>query len=271
MNGLGEGVRPPYRAFAEWIGAQKLDDLKRKASEAESLFRRTGITFAVYGDDSAAERLIPFDIIPRIISAAEWARLSVGIEQRVRALNAFMYDIYHRQEIIKAGRIPEELVINNSAFVPEMIGAEPPRGIYSHVIGIDIVRTGENDFYVLEDNTRTPSGVSYMLENRETMMHMFPDLFARNRVRAVEDYPDNLRLTLESVAPEGLDRDPTVVVLTPGIYNSAYFEHSFLADQMGVELVEGRDLVVDKGFLYMRTTAGLRRVDVLYRRVDDDF
>ena len=204
MNGSGGGVRPPYRAFAEWIGTQKLDDLKRKANEAETLFRRTGITFAVYGDESAGERLIPFDIIPRILSAAEWHSLSVGIEQRVRALNAFMYDIYHRQEIIKAGRIPEELVINNSAFVPEMIGAEPPRGIYSHVVGIDIVRTGESDFYVLEDNTRTPSGVSYMLENRETMMHMFPDLFAKNRVASVETYPENLLKTLESVAPREL-------------------------------------------------------------------
>jgi uncharacterized circularly permuted ATP-grasp superfamily protein len=271
MNGLGEGVRPPYRAFAEWIGAQKLDDLKRKASEAESLFRRTGITFAVYGDDSAAERLIPFDIIPRIISAAEWARLSVGIEQRVRALNAFMYDIYHRQEIIKAGRIPEELVINNSAFVPEMIGAEPPRGIYSHVIGIDIVRTGENDFYVLEDNTRTPSGVSYMLENRETMMHMFPDLFAKNRVASVETYPENLLKTLESVVPRELGKEPTIALLTPGPFNSAYFEHSFLADQMGVELVEGQDLIVLDGRLQMKTTLGPKPIDVIYRRIDDDF
>jgi uncharacterized circularly permuted ATP-grasp superfamily protein len=271
MNGLGEGVRPPYRAFAEWIGAQKLDDLKRKASEAESLFRRTGITFAVYGDESAAERLIPFDIIPRIISAAEWARLSVGIEQRVRALNAFMYDIYHRQEIIKAGRIPEELVINNSAFVPEMIGAEPPRGIYSHVIGIDIVRTGENDFYVLEDNTRTPSGVSYMLENRETMMHMFPDLFAKNRVASVETYPENLLKTLESVVPRDLGKEPTIALLTPGPFNSAYFEHSFLADQMGVELVEGQDLIVLDGRLQMKTTLGPKPIDVLYRRIDDDF
>jgi uncharacterized circularly permuted ATP-grasp superfamily protein len=271
MNGAGGEVRPPYRAFAEWIGTQKLDDLKRKASEAETLFRRTGITFAVYGDESAGERLIPFDIIPRIISGAEWHRLSVGIEQRVRALNAFMYDIYHRQEIIKAGRIPEELIINNSAFVPEMIGAEPPRGIYSHVVGTDLVRTGENDFFVLEDNTRTPSGVSYMLENRETMMHMFPDLFAKNRVRSVETYPENLLKTLESVPPRELDREPTIALLTPGPYNSAYYEHSFLADQMGVELVEGQDLVVLDGKLQMKTTLGPKQVDVLYRRIDDDF
>lgn len=271
MNGMGDGVRLPYQAIAEWLETQKLDDLKQKLVEAEALFRRTGITFAVYGNQDSSERLIPFDIIPRILSGSEWRRLQSGIEQRVRALNAFMYDIYHRQEIIKAGRIPEELVISNSAFVPEMIGAEPPLGIYSHVIGIDIVRTSESDFFVLEDNTRTPSGVSYMLENRETMMHMFPDLFARNRVAPVEHYPDHLLKTLESVAPRGLDHEPTIAVLTPGRYNSAYFEHSFLADQMGVELVEGHDLIVLDGALQMKTTQGPRRVDVLYRRIDDDF
>ena len=242
MNGFGGGVREPYRAVAEWLETQKIDDLKKKRTEAEALFRRTGITFAVYGDGQAAERLIPFDIVPRIISASEWRRLAAGIEQRVKALNAFMYDIYHRQEILRAGRIPEELVVQNSAFVPEMIGVDPPLGIYSHIIGIDIVRTGPNEFYVLEDNTRTPSGVSYMLENRETMMHMFPDLFAKNRVAPIETYPDNLLKTLESVADKNLDRDPNIALLTPGLYNSAYFEHSFLADQMGVELVEGQDL-----------------------------
>jgi uncharacterized circularly permuted ATP-grasp superfamily protein len=271
MNGAGDGVRVPYQAVAEWLETQKLDDLKQKLVEAETLFRRTGITFAVYGSQDASERLIPFDIIPRILSAQEWRRLTGGIEQRVRALNAFMYDIYHRQEIIKAGKLPEELVIGNSAFVPEMIGAEPPLGIYSHIIGIDIVRTSENDFFVLEDNTRTPSGVSYMLENRETMMHMFPDLFARNRVAPVDNYPDYLLKTLESVAPKNLDREPTIALLTPGQYNSAYFEHSFLADQMGVELVEGHDLTIVKGGLHMKTTQGLRQVDVLYRRIDDDF
>ncbi|HEX5666159.1 MAG TPA: circularly permuted type 2 ATP-grasp protein [Hyphomicrobium sp.] len=271
MNGFGGGVREPYRAVAEWLETQKIDDLKKKRTEAEALFRRTGITFAVYGDGQAAERLIPFDIVPRIISASEWRRLAAGIEQRVKALNAFMYDIYHRQEILRAGRIPEELVVQNSAFVPEMIGVDPPLGIYSHIIGIDIVRTGPNDFYVLEDNTRTPSGVSYMLENRETMMHMFPDLFAKNRVAPIETYPDNLLKTLESVADKNLDRDPNIALLTPGLYNSAYFEHSFLADQMGVELVEGQDLVVLDGTLYMKTTQGLKQVDVLYRRIDDDY
>jgi len=272
MNGLGGAqVRSPYCDFAEWLGTQKLGDLKRKSIEAETLFRRSGITFSVYGIEGASERLIPFDIIPRILSASEWRRLAVGIEQRVRAINAFMYDIYHRQEIIKAGRVPEELIISNSAFMPEMVGAEPPRGIYCHVIGIDIVRTSENDFFVLEDNTRTPSGVSYMLENRETMMHMFPDLFARNRVASVENYPDNLLKTLESVAPRGLDREPTIALLTPGPFNSAYFEHSFLADQMGVELVEGQDLIVLDGVLQMKTTLGPTQVDVLYRRIDDEF
>ncbi|MCC7250515.1 MAG: circularly permuted type 2 ATP-grasp protein [Hyphomicrobium sp.] len=271
MNGFGQGVREPYAAVAEWLKSLRVEDLRKKSAEAELLFRRTGITFAVYGDTEAAERLIPFDMIPRIIAAAEWRRMTAGIEQRVKALNAFMYDIYHRQEIIKAGRIPAELVIQNSAFVPEMIGVEPALGIYSHIIGIDIVRTGENEFYVLEDNTRTPSGVSYMLENRETMMHMFPNLFAENRVAPIETYPDNLRKTLESVAPERLDDDPVIAVLTPGLYNSAYFEHAFLADQMGVELVEAPDLVVEDGVLNMKTTQGLCRVDVLYRRVDDAF
>lgn len=272
MNGRGgEGVRSPYYSFAEWLGTQKLDALKQKSIQAETLFRRTGITFSVYGSEGASERLIPFDIIPRILSASEWRRLTVGIEQRVRALNAFMYDIYHRQEIIKAGRIPEQLAISNSAFIPEMVGAEPPLGIYSHIIGIDIVRTSENDFFVLEDNTRTPSGVSYMLENRETMMHMFPDLFAKNRVASVENYPENLLKTLESVAPRGLGREPTIALLTPGPFNSAYFEHSFLADQMGVELVEGQDLVVRDGVLKMKTILGPTEVDVLYRRIDDEF
>jgi len=271
MQGTDGGVREPYRAVHQWLATQKIDDLRRKRTEAEALFRRTGITFAVYGEAAAGERLIPFDIIPRVLSAGEWRRLASGIEQRVRALNAFMYDIYHRQEIIRAGRVPEDLIMQNPAFVPQMMCVEPARGVYSHIIGIDLVRTSENEFFVLEDNTRTPSGVSYMLENREAMMHMFPELFARNRVRAVEDYPDNLRLTLESVAPAGLEREPTVVVLTPGIHNSAYFEHSFLADQMGVELVEGQDLVVLDGVLMMKTTEGLKRVDVVYRRIDDAF
>ena len=271
MNGFGDGVRAPYRAFVEWLGVQHMETLRQKSAEAEVLFRRSGITFAIYGNDEAAERLIPFDILPRIIGADEWRKLEQGIEQRVRALNAFLYDIYHRQEILKAGKVPEELVIQNSAFLPEMIGVDPPRSVYSHIIGVDLVRTGENDFAVLEDNTRTPSGVSYMLENRETMMHLFPDLFSRNRVRPVENYPDALLKTLQSVAPQNLDAEPMIALLTPGAYNSAYFEHSFLADQMGIDLVESIDLVVIDGLLRMKTTEGLKRVDVLYRRIDDDF
>ncbi len=271
MNGAGGGVRDPYLAVSEWLGTQRIQDLHSKQLEAEAIFRRSGITFAVHGEGDTAERLIPFDIIPRIISAAEWRRLSAGIEQRVKALNAFMYDIYHSQEILRAGRVPEDLIIQNSAFVPEMIGVDPPLGIYSHIIGIDIVRTGETDFYVLEDNTRTPSGVSYMLENRETMMHMFPDLFAKNRVCPIENYPDNLLKTLESVAIKVAGSDPVIALLTPGPFNSAYFEHSFLADQMGIDLVEGMDLIVLDGAVHMKTTRGLRRVDVIYRRIDDDY
>ena len=270
-SGRAKTCREPYRDIAEWLSGQTPAELLRKGTQAEALFRRTGITFAVYGNEDADERLIPFDIIPRILSAAEWRRLSAGIEQRVRALNAFLYDIYHRQEILRAGRIPEDLIIQNEAFLPEMMNVDPPRGIYSHVIGIDLVRTSESEFVVLEDNTRTPSGVSYMLENRETLMHMFPDLFRRYRVAPVEQYPEDLRMTLESVAPAHLDRAPCIVVLTPGQHNSAYFEHTFLADRMGVELVEGQDLVVIDDRLMMETTEGLKQVDVVYRRIDDAF
>ncbi|WP_248304778.1 circularly permuted type 2 ATP-grasp protein [Breoghania sp. L-A4] len=254
-----------------WLQTQPKSDLARLSREAETIFRRHGITFAVYGTDEETERLIPFDIIPRIIAAREWRKLAAGIDQRVRALNALIHDLYHRQEIIRAGRIPAELVIQNEAFLPEMIGHTPARQVYAHIIGTDLVRVSEDEFYVLEDNTRTPSGVSYMLENRETMMHMFPELFQNHRIAPIEHYPELLRETLESVAPPACDGPPTIAVLTPGIYNSAYYEHAFLADTMGVELVEGRDLFVKDGFLYMRTTREPERVDVLYRRIDDDF
>jgi len=264
-------IRPAYQKLSEWLGQQSRGLMAKKQEEAEAIFRRLGITFAVYGDSASNERLIPFDLIPRIISAKEWRFLERGIEQRVRALNAFLYDIYHRQEIIRAGRIPAELITRNEAFLPEMIGFDPPRKIYSHIIGTDIVRTGENEFFVLEDNLRTPSGVSYMLEDREAMMHLFPELFAAHRVAPVERYPELLRQTLESVAPAGCTGDPTIAVLTPGIYNSAFFEHSFLADQMGVELVQGSDLFVEDGALYMRTITGKEKIDVLYRRVDDAY
>lgn len=264
-------VRPAYRQIADWLRSQTRKDLRQTAANAEGIFRRLGITFAVYGSDQSNERLIPFDIIPRILSAAEWRRLERGIEQRVRALNAFLHDIYHRQEIIRAGRVPEKLIVLNSAFCPEMLGHDPARGVYTHIIGIDLVRVSENEFYVLEDNLRTPSGVSYMIEDREAMLRLVPELFARYRVAPVESYPEHLRRTLQSVAPPGCKGDPTIVVLTPGIYNSAFFEHSFLADEMGIELCQGDDLFVDDGFVYMRTTQKPKRVDVVYRRIDDDF
>ncbi len=264
-------VREPYQVLDAWLKDLPAQALELMSSDAEAIFRRLGITFAVYGSNQGTEKLIPFDIIPRIISAAEWRRLSRGIEQRVRALNAFLYDIYHRQEILRAGRIPEKLIIQNSAFAPEMMGLEPPRGIYSHIIGVDIVRVGPDEFFVLEDNLRTPSGVSYMLEDREAMFQLAPDLFGRLKVAPVENYPENLRRTLESVAPAGAGSSPSIVVLTPGIYNSAYFEHSFLADQMGAQLCQGQDLFVEGGKVFMRTTTGPERVDVIYRRIDDDF
>ncbi|TCM81477.1 circularly permuted type 2 ATP-grasp protein [Rhodovulum steppense] len=270
MWGRDADLRAPYRRFQNWFEGEDIARLRAKQREAEEVFRLTGITFNVYGRAEAEERLIPFDIIPRIISGREWQRLSRGIEQRVRAINAFLYDIYHRQEIVKAGRIPEQAISRNDAFLPQMIGVEPPGGIYTHIVGIDLVRTGDDQFYVLEDNARTPSGVSYMLENRETMLQMFPELFSQNRVQPVQSYPADLRRSLASCAPNGSD-SPTVAVLTPGIYNSAYFEHAFLADQMGVELVEGNDLRVVDGKVAMRTTQGYQPIDVLYRRVDDDF
>ena len=263
--------RAPYRRLAEWFDTLSPAEMRKKSREAETIFRRLGITFAVYGTSEATERLIPFDIVPRVLSASEWRRLSAGIDQRVRALNAFLHDIYHRQEIVRAGRVPADLILQNEAFLPEMIGFAPARRVYAHIIGTDLVRVGEDDFYVLEDNTRTPSGVSYMLENRETMMRMFPELFQQNRVAPIEHYPDMLRETLESVAPENCDGDPTVCILTPGIYNSAYFEHAFLADTMGVELCEARDLYVEDGKVWMRTTQSPQRVDVIYRRIDDAF
>lgn len=271
MYNADGSVREPYLVLDQWLKEQPAQALSLMASDAEAIFRRLGITFAVYGSNEGVEKLIPFDVIPRIISAQEWRRLSKAIEQRVRALNAFLYDIYHRQEIIKAGRIPESLILQNSAFCPEMMGMDPVRGIYSHIIGVDIVRVGPDEFYVLEDNLRTPSGVSYMLEDREAMLQLAPELFQRFKVAPVETYPENLRRTMESVAPPNAGNSPNLVVLTPGIHNSAYFEHSFLADQMGAELCEGQDLFVDGGKVFMRTTMGPERVDVIYRRIDDDF
>jgi uncharacterized circularly permuted ATP-grasp superfamily protein len=271
MRNADGSVREPYLALDAWLREQPDQALALMATDAEGIFRRLGITFAVYGSEESTEKIIPFDVIPRIISAMEWRKLSRGIEQRVRALNAFLHDIYHRQEILKAGRIPEKLILQNSAFAPEMMGLDPARGIYAHIIGVDIVRVGPDEFYVLEDNLRTPSGVSYMLEDREAMLQLAPDLFQRLKVAPVETYPENLRRTLESVAPANSTGAPTIAVLTPGIYNSAYFEHAFLADQMGAQLCEGPDLFVDGGKVYMRTTTGPERVDVIYRRIDDDY
>jgi uncharacterized circularly permuted ATP-grasp superfamily protein len=265
------GLRPCYTEYQRWLEQQDPARLTEKTRDAERVFRKTGITFAVYGDEQAAERLIPFDIVPRIISGAEWRRLTQGLEQRVQALNAFLDDIYHRQEILRAGRIPKELIAGNTMFLPEMIGVRPPAGVYTHIIGVDVVRTGENEFFVLEDNARTPSGVSYMLENRETMMHLFPELFQQIKVRPVENYPQILRQSLGAVRPDNLSAPPAIAVLTPGSFNSAYFEHAFLADQMGVELVEAHDLRVVDGHVAMRTTEGYKQIDVLYRRVDDAF
>lgn len=261
----------PYDAYRNWFDAQDPSRLLLKSEEAEAFFRRTGITFNVYGQSEAQERLIPFDLIPRILSHREWRHLSKGIDQRVRAINAFIWDIYNRQEILRAGRVPKELIANNDAFLPQMMGFTPPGNVYTHIVGTDIVRTGEGDFFVLEDNARTPSGVSYMLENRETMLQMFPELFAQIRVQPVSDYPKNLRRSLAACAPPACVGKPTVAVLTPGIHNSAYFEHSFLADQMGAELVEGHDLRVVDGRITMRTTQGYKVIDVLYRRIDDDY
>ena len=267
----GESRRTPYDGYCAWFDNEDLSRLRKKAAEAESFFRRTGITFNVYGQQEAAERLIPFDIIPRIISGREWSRLEKGIEQRVRAINAFLHDIYHRQEILRSGRVPTELIANNEAFLPEMMGVSPPGDVFTHIVGIDLVRTSADEFMVLEDNARTPSGVSYMLENRETMLHMFPELFSANRVRPVSGYPKSLRRSLSACAPPKCEGQPVVAVLTPGIFNSAYFEHSFLSDEMGVELVEGNDLRVVDGRIAMRTTRGYTPIDVLYRRIDDDF
>ncbi len=271
-------VREQYRTYQAWLDRQPSATMRDRRDEAEMIFRRVGITFAVYGakdeDGAGTERLIPFDLIPRVIPGHEWAEMEAGLRQRVTALNRFIHDVYHGQEILKAGIVPAEQVLKNSQYRAEMQGVNVPGDIYSHISGIDIVRAGNADgsgtYYVLEDNLRVPSGVSYMLENRKMMMRLFPELFSMHRVAPVAHYPDLLLETLRAVAPAGVN-EPTVVVLTPGMYNSAYFEHAFLAQQMGVELVEGQDLFVREGFVFMRTTQGPKRVDVIYRRVDDDF
>jgi uncharacterized circularly permuted ATP-grasp superfamily protein len=271
-------VRAHYQSYSQWLARQGVESMKTRREQAEMIFRRVGITFAVYGakdeDGAGTERLIPFDLIPRIIPASEWKSMERGLVQRVTALNRFLHDVYHDQEILKAGIVPAEQVLNNAQFRPEMMGVDVPNNVYSHISGVDIVRApdaqGNGEYYVLEDNLRVPSGVSYMLENRKMLMRLFPDLFSNNRIAPVAHYPDLLLETLQASAPPAT-AEPTVVVLTPGMYNSAYFEHAFLAQQMGIELVEGQDLQVRDGFVFMRTTRGPTRVDVIYRRVDDDF
>ena len=263
------GVRQVYAQYADWLAGKEFSQLSQRSRDAELLFRRVGMTFAVYGEKEGAERLIPFDVVPRILAANECDRLSSGACQRVRALNMFLNDLYHGQDIIKAGIVPAS-ILNNEMYRPEMQGVDVPGGVYAHIAGIDIVRTEADTFYVLEDNLRTPSGVSYMLENRRMMMRLFPDLFRQYPISPVEHYPQLLLENLRAVAPRGVT-DPTVVLLTPGAYNSAYFEHAFLAQQMGIELVEGRDLFVKDDAVFMRTTEGPKRVDVIYRRIDDDF
>jgi uncharacterized circularly permuted ATP-grasp superfamily protein len=271
MSGSGADVRKGYERVKAWIGETDTELLRARQHEAELLFRRIGITFSVYGDAEAEERIIPFDIVPRVLTRAEWDRLSAGLVQRVKALNAFLGDVYGKGEIVRAGVVPEDLVYGNPYYRPEMAGVAVPHGVHVPIAGIDIVRVDADTFYVLEDNARTPSGVSYMLENREVMMRLLPDLCQTHRIAPVENYPDELLATLRSLAPASAPGFPTVALLTPGPFNSAYYEHSFLADKLGVELVEGSDLFVSENVVYMRTTQGPRRIDVLYRRLDDDF
>jgi uncharacterized circularly permuted ATP-grasp superfamily protein len=270
MRAADGSVRAHFRALADWLAETPVKRVAEKRREADLLFHRVGITFAVYGDEAGAERLIPFDTIPRILPKAEWDLLANGLKQRVAALNRFLDDIYHGQEILKAGVISAEQVLKNPGYQKEMRGVDLPNRVYSHIAGIDLVRHSDGNYYVLEDNLRTPSGVSYMIENRKMMMRLFPELFERQTVLPVEHYPALLLETLRAAAPPRA-RDPVVAVLTPGQYNSAYFEHAFLAQQMGVELVEGADLFVKDNFVYMRTTSGRQRVDVIYRRIDDAY
>ncbi len=267
LSASGE-TRSHYRRYAGWLAENTAQSMARKRAEADLIFRRTGITFSVYGDESGTERLIPSDVVPRIITASEWTKLEAGLIQRVSAINRFLADIYHRQDILKAGLIPAEQILVNQQYQVAMVGVKLPHDSYAHIVGVDLVRHNDGDWYVLEDNLRVPSGVSYMLSNRHMMMRLFPQLFQRHRVRPVDHYPGLLLETLKAASNVA---GPTVVLLTPGQYNSAYFEHAFLAQQMGVELVEGRDLFVDEGYVYMRTTSGRERIDVIYRRLDDVF
>ena len=264
-------VRAPYNKVFNWAEALPKNTILKKQIQAENLFKKIGVTFSVYNNYDVSERLIPFDLFPRILSASEWIKIERGIKQRSIAINAFLNDVYHRAEIIKAKIIPEKLIYNNPAYDIKMVGFHVPKNIYSPIIGTDIVRTNEIDFKVLEDNCRTPSGVSYMIENREIMMRMFPELFQSLNIEAVDSYPSYLVDILKSLAPKKCKSDPKIVILTPGHLNSAYYEHSFLADLMGVELVQGSDLYVNNNITYMKTTEGPKKVDIIYRRIDDEY
>ena len=270
-EGRGRKPRPGFDELAQWIRNTPKLEMKRRQASAEAAFRQLGITFNVYGEEEEAERIIPFDIVPRIFTAGEWQKLAEGLEQRVTALNMFLEDVYGDRKILADGLVPADLVLGNPGFTPVVNGHRPPHGIYAHIAGIDMVRTGREEFYVLEDNARTPSGVSYMLENREAMLRLCPELFELFEVEPVDRYPDALREMLYSVAPDCAPKEPTAVLLTPGHFNSAFYEHSFLADNVGIELVESADLIVDDDIVWMRTIEGRRRVDVIYRRIDDDF
>ncbi len=273
MYGLDTQRKQPlehYQSYKSWSKGYSPEAMAGKRAQADAAFRQVGITFAVYGDDAGTERLIPFDLIPRVIPSKEWATLQKGLIQRVQALNMFIHDVYHNQKIIKAGVVPAEQIFLNAQYRPQMQGVDVAGNNYCHIAGVDIVRAGQGEFYVLEDNLRVPSGVSYMLEDRKMMMRLFPEVFNAMPIAPIEHYPDLLLETLRASAPVGVD-EPNVVVLTPGMYNSAYFEHAFLAQQMGVELVEGKDMFVDDGLVYIRTTQGPQRVDVIYRRIDDDY
>lgn len=262
--------RPGAQLLIDKIESLPEGDLALRQKEAEALLLKMGITFNVYGRDEGTEKIFPFDLIPRIVSSADWKQIESGLKQRIYALNLFLQDIYNDKKILKDKVVPEDLVMSSKAYRKECEGFTPPRGIWCHVTGTDLIRDRDGCFYVLEDNLRCPSGVSYVLENRQVLKRTFPQVFQASRVRPVDEYPGKLHEVLEFLAPDHV-QSPTIGVLTPGIYNSAYFEHSFLSQQMGVELVEGQDLVVSDGFVHMLTTKGLKRIDVLYRRIDDDF
>ncbi|MDO8948312.1 MAG: circularly permuted type 2 ATP-grasp protein [Desulfocapsaceae bacterium] len=262
--------RPGAQLLIQKIESLTRESLMTKQQAAEVMLLQMGITFAVYGNDEGSEKIFPFDVLPRIVDGSEWTQIEAGLKQRIFALNAFIEDIYNKKQILKDRIIPEELVLSSKAYRQECVGFSPPHKIWCHVTGTDLIRDRDGKFYVLEDNLRCPSGVSYVLENRQVLKRTFPQVFEASKVRPVDDYPNRLLETLEYLAPQNV-LSPRIGVLTPGIYNSAYFEHSFLARQMGVELVQGQDLVVQNGFVHMLTTKGLQRIDVLYRRIDDDF